>query len=129
MNASSRRSSKVRHSRGSGNDGKVWLSDRPAVMKKSLINLMTGSMVLAAGLRSADHALAQAQPATSAAPAARTSAKEAAATAKPEDTEQWTPVPVKVTPGATEGTAPSDAIVLFDGRNLDEWVTAKDHSP
>jgi hypothetical protein len=56
-------------------------------------------------------------------------AKESAAPAKPEDTEQWKPVPVKVLPGANGGAAPSDAIVLFDGRNLDEWVTAKDRSP
>jgi hypothetical protein len=32
------------------------------------------------------------------------------------------PVPVVVTPGATASDAPSDAIVLFDGTNLDEWV-------
>ena len=39
---------------------------------------------------------------------------------KPEDTEIWEPEPVVVTPG--EGTAPpSDAIVLFDGTNLDNW--------
>jgi alpha-3'-ketoglucosidase len=56
-------------------------------------------------------------------------ANAAAATAKPEDTEQWTPVPAKVSPGARDGAAPSDAIILFDGHNLDEWVTAKDRSP
>lgn len=49
--------------------------------------------------------------------------------AKPEDTELWQPVPKVVTPGATCTAAPSDAIVLFDGKNLDEWVTNKDKSP
>ncbi|GEP97312.1 3-keto-disaccharide hydrolase [Chitinophaga cymbidii] len=44
--------------------------------------------------------------------------------AKPQDTEVWEPVPAIVTPG-TAGTAPSDAIVLFNGRNLDAWVSEK----
>ena len=49
--------------------------------------------------------------------------------AKPEDTEIYTPVPPVVTPGAHVGEAPSDAIVLFDGKNLDEWVQNNDGSP
>jgi hypothetical protein len=48
---------------------------------------------------------------------------------KPEDTEIWTPVPKIVTPGVTDSAPPSDAIVLFDGKNQDEWVSAQDHSP
>lgn len=43
--------------------------------------------------------------------------------AKPEDTEFWTPVPKIITPGATSADAPSDAIKLFDGKSLDEWVS------
>jgi hypothetical protein len=54
---------------------------------------------------------------------------QAPAKPKPEETEVWEPVPKVVTPGATCGAAPSDAIVLFDGKNLDEWVTNKDKSP
>jgi hypothetical protein len=48
--------------------------------------------------------------------------------AKPEDTEVWEPVPKVVTPGK-DFSAPSDAIVLFDGKNLDQWVTVKDNTP
>jgi hypothetical protein len=48
---------------------------------------------------------------------------------KPEETEVWTPVPPIVTPGATDSAPPSDAIVLFDGKNEDEWVSAQDHTP
>ena len=48
---------------------------------------------------------------------------------RPEDTEVWQPVPVVVTPGAKDSVPPSDAIVLFDGSNEDEWVSAQDHTP
>lgn len=49
--------------------------------------------------------------------------------AKPEETEVWQPVPPVVTPGKDCGAAPSDAIALFDGKNLDEWVNVSDHQP
>jgi Domain of Unknown Function (DUF1080) len=49
--------------------------------------------------------------------------------AKPEDTEIWDPIPKVVTPGAHLGDAPSDAIILFDGKNLDQWVQNSDGSP
>ncbi len=42
-------------------------------------------------------------------------AKEAA------KTELWEPVPKLVTPGTTNSSAPSDAIVLFDGTGVKEW--------
>ena len=48
---------------------------------------------------------------------------------EPKATEVWYPVPPKVTPGATPGAPPSDAIILFDGKNLDAWQSAKDGSP
>ena len=38
-------------------------------------------------------------------------------------TEVWTPVPKIITPASNGSNAPSDAIVLFDGNNLDEWVS------
>ncbi|MFY0254151.1 DUF1080 domain-containing protein [Chitinophaga sp. 30R24] len=48
--------------------------------------------------------------------------------AKPEDTEVYSPVPPEIKPGKKCGEAPSDAIVLFDGHNLDQWVMADDRN-
>jgi hypothetical protein len=45
---------------------------------------------------------------------------------KPEMTEIWNPEVKVVSPGKTNSDAPSDAIILFDGKNLDQWVSVKD---
>ena len=47
----------------------------------------------------------------------------------PKATEQWQPVPKVVTPGKHDAAPPSDAVVLFDGRDLDRWESTNDHSP
>ncbi|HUQ09461.1 MAG TPA: DUF1080 domain-containing protein [Steroidobacteraceae bacterium] len=44
---------------------------------------------------------------------------------EPKVTEVWFPVPAKVTPGASPGAPPSDAIILFDGKNIDGWQSTK----
>lgn len=60
--------------------------------------------------------------------AASTLVSQAQQKGKPEDTEVWEPVPKTVT-WQQGSKAPSDAIILFDGKNLDEWVSVKDGSP
>ncbi len=45
---------------------------------------------------------------------------------KPEMTEIWEPEVKIITPAKILGNAPSDAIILFDGKNLDQWVSQKD---
>ncbi|GAB3938289.1 3-keto-disaccharide hydrolase [Mucilaginibacter myungsuensis] len=42
--------------------------------------------------------------------------------ANPDNAEKFEPIPAVVTPAKTLGAAPSDAIVLFDGKNLNEWL-------
>jgi len=48
---------------------------------------------------------------------------------RPEMSEYWTPQPSIVTPGNTTNAGfvspPSDAIVLFDGKDLSQWTTDK----
>lgn len=49
---------------------------------------------------------------------------------KPEMTEIWDPEVRVVTPGETPMSAPSDAIVLFDGENLEnEWTNGNGGKP
>lgn len=43
-------------------------------------------------------------------------------------TEIWEPQPRVVTPAATLADAPSDAIVLFDGDDLDQWCSTNNSS-
>ncbi len=45
---------------------------------------------------------------------------------KPEMTEIWEPEVKVITPAKMLGNAPSDAIILFDGKNLDQWASQKD---
>ncbi|WP_029904302.1 DUF1080 domain-containing protein [Prevotella sp. 10(H)] len=42
---------------------------------------------------------------------------------KPQSTEWYYPQPPKVTPATTLNQPPSDAIVLFDGKDLSKWVS------
>lgn len=42
-------------------------------------------------------------------------------TGDPKLTEVWSPVPEVVKPGSTAADAPSDAIVLFDGKDASKW--------
>ncbi|WP_301926546.1 DUF1080 domain-containing protein [Ferruginibacter sp.] len=44
----------------------------------------------------------------------------------PKATEFYSPVPKVITPGKTAADAPSDAIALFNGKNLDEWTSTND---
>jgi Domain of Unknown Function (DUF1080) len=90
-------------------------------MNKLMLYMCSLMVLLASGTCSKD-ALSQGVAGS------QNSAKETAGAAKPEDTEQWEPVPLRV-PGVDGSAAPSDAIVLFDGRNLDEWVMTNDRSP
>jgi hypothetical protein len=51
----------------------------------------------------------------------------ATAQAKHEDTEFYTPVPPVVTPTSANFAAPpKDAVILFDGKNVNHWVTTND---
>ncbi|MCC6421477.1 MAG: DUF1080 domain-containing protein [Gemmataceae bacterium] len=68
--------------------------------------------------------LALATFATAASPAPKKKAADSSPELPPASaTAVYEPVPVVVS--APPGAPPSDAVVLFDGRNLDAWVSAK----
>ena len=43
----------------------------------------------------------------------------------PKSTEVWEPIPKLVNPGKQNHQPPSDAIILFNGKDLSEWITIK----
>lgn len=43
-----------------------------------------------------------------------------------EQTEFYTPVPPVVTPGTVNSTPPEQAVILFDGKDLNGWVSTND---
>jgi Domain of Unknown Function (DUF1080) len=86
--------------------------------------------VAALGFAAASLVAGQNPPAQSGTtPQAQSGTAPQAPRGKPEDTEVWQPEPKIVTPGKTNEAPPSDAIVLFDGTNLDQWVSVKDKGP
>lgn len=52
----------------------------------------------------------------------------AAQAQKPEDTEFYTPVPKVVATKEVTVAPPSDATILFDGKDLSQWVSSGDRS-
>ena len=47
----------------------------------------------------------------------------------PESSEIWEPQPRIITPADKSTDAPSDALVLFDGKNLDQWMSSDGGAP
>src|ERR1043165_8667013 len=47
----------------------------------------------------------------------------------PQETEVWEPVPRIVQAGVMNTSPPSDAVVLFDGTSLEQWVNTNDKTP
>ena len=56
-------------------------------------------------------------------------AQEAPRKGDPKLTEQWDPPVRVITPGKTAADAPSDAIVLFGGKDASKWKAQKDGGP
>src|SRR6187401_192543 len=92
----------------------LYLSKHRSTMKSKLIYLFT----IAAGVFSASQSFAQKNSPPEVSPMPM----------KPEMTEIWEPQVKVITPAKKLGDSPSDAVILFDGKNLDQWVSQKDAS-
>ena len=87
------------------------------------------TLILATATALTLSAQAQQTPAAPSAQAPPAGTSQTPPKGNPKDTEVWEPVPPVVTPGQANSDPPSDAIILFDGKNLDQWVSVKDKSP
>ena len=52
-----------------------------------------------------------------------------AQTGDPKLTEVWQPEPSVVAPGKTSLDAPSDALILFNGKDLSQWQAVRGGAP
>lgn len=96
----------------------IWLVNNPIIstMKTPYVSAAAGLVLT--GLASITIAVAQPEPGKQ----------------TPQSTEIWEPVPPVITPGVysanTAGTTPpSDAVVLFNGKNTDGWYANKGYTP
>jgi len=84
-------------------------------MRKNILLVFVGILVAVGGYECIEHALAQEPPGWDA-----DLPRQHKSIWKVHDLKR--PKPPVVTPGATTGTAPSDATVLFDGTDLSAWT-------
>jgi hypothetical protein len=99
------------------------------IMHSQFSNLIALAALVGMSLSAAAQPSVALQGTTQPGTTQQTATQQATPAPRPADTEVWEPVPRVVTPGVTDAQPPSDAIILFDGNNEDEWVSAQDKSP
>ncbi len=100
-------------------------------MKKTAIYLLGASLFSLAACQSQpqnNHKTAETSASTPVTDTFQMGAPPENDTMTHEQTEFYKPVPPVVTPGKVNSAAPSDAVVLFDGKDLDGWVETNDTS-